>query len=274
MIALTEPDRWYRGADVPMAAIRQLAREIADKFRPERIVLFGSYAYGEPHKDSDVDILVIMPARNELDQAVKISLALSAPFSLDLIVRTPKELEWRLKEGDDFLREIISRGKVLYCRNRKSIPVNEPAPTLVHKLRINGDVIRISMKKLTREWVKKAETDFRVARVLYRNKDSFSEPICFHCQQSAEKYLKALMQELGVTIPRTHELVDLLKQLVRHYKSLRSLGPGAKYLTQFAVGPRYPGKTAKRKQAEAALRWCRKIRPAVRKLLGIAEKTK
>jgi len=54
-----------------MAAIRQLAREIADKFRPERIVLFGSYAYGKPHEDSDVDILVIMPARNELDQAVK-----------------------------------------------------------------------------------------------------------------------------------------------------------------------------------------------------------
>jgi HEPN domain-containing protein/predicted nucleotidyltransferase len=268
--AVIEPDRWYRGADVPPAAIRQLAGEIAQKFQPERIILFGSHAYGTPHEDSDVDMLVIMPARNELDQAVKISLAIDAPFSLDLIVRTPTDLERRLREGDHFLREIIARGKVLYGRDKKSIFIGETAPTHIRKLRLNGDVVEVSsMKKLTGEWVEKAETDFRVARVLYRSRDSFSEPICFHCQQAAEKYLKALMQELGITVPRTHELQDLLKELVPHYKSLRRLRPGAKFLSQFAVGPRYPGKTAKRRQAEAALRWCRKIRPAVRKLLGI-----
>jgi uncharacterized protein len=107
-------ERWYDGADVPMAVIRRYAREIANRFHPQQIVLFGSYAYGTPHAGSDVDILVVMPARNELAQAWKIDRALARNFSVHLIVRTPKNMEWRLREGDWFLREIVARGKVLY----------------------------------------------------------------------------------------------------------------------------------------------------------------
>src|SRR5438094_2695324 len=99
------PGRWYRGADIPMRVIRRYARQVAEHFQPDKIILFGSYAYGTPHADSDVDILVVMPARNELDQAFKIRLALPAPFPMDLLVRTPKNLQWRLEEGDWFLRE-------------------------------------------------------------------------------------------------------------------------------------------------------------------------
>jgi predicted nucleotidyltransferase len=106
--------RWYRGADVPRRLIRRFAREVADRFHPERIILFGSYAYGRPHADSDVDILVVMPTRNELDQAVKICLAVDYNFPLDLLVRTPENLAWRLAEGDSFLREVMDQGKVLY----------------------------------------------------------------------------------------------------------------------------------------------------------------
>jgi predicted nucleotidyltransferase len=106
--------RWYRGADVPMAVIRRFAREVAEKFQPEKIILFGSYAYGEPHADSDVDILVIMPCRNGIDQACRIDRVTDPPFPLDLIVRSPKTMAWRLKEGDWFLREIVAKGKVLY----------------------------------------------------------------------------------------------------------------------------------------------------------------
>jgi predicted nucleotidyltransferase len=108
------PPRFYRGADVPMRVIRRFARQVADQFRPDRIILFGSYAYGTPHADSDVDLLVVMPARNELDQAVRIRVAVDYQFPLDLIVRTPKNMAWRLAEGDSFLSEIVTRGKVLY----------------------------------------------------------------------------------------------------------------------------------------------------------------
>src|SRR5436189_542989 len=114
MAPKAETIRWYRGADVPKAAIRRFAREVAARFHPDKIILFGSYAYGKPHIDSDVDMLVIMPCRNELDQAVKISLATDPPFPLDIIVRKPHNMTWRLAEGDWFLREIVSKGKVLY----------------------------------------------------------------------------------------------------------------------------------------------------------------
>jgi predicted nucleotidyltransferase len=108
------PKRVYRGADVPMRLIRRYARAIADEFKPDRIILFGSYAYGTPHEDSDVDLLVVMPARNQHDQAVRIQYRLTAPFPLDLIVRTPQQMSWRLKEGESFTTEIVSKGKVLY----------------------------------------------------------------------------------------------------------------------------------------------------------------
>jgi predicted nucleotidyltransferase len=102
------------GANIPMRLIRRFVRQVAERFRPDRIILFGSYAYGTPNENSDVDILVVMPARNQLDQAIKIGRAIPPPFSMDLIVRTPAEMKWRLEEKESFLTEIISRGKVLY----------------------------------------------------------------------------------------------------------------------------------------------------------------
>ena len=110
----TLPARWYRGADVPMRVIRRFARQVAERFQPDKIILFGSHAYGTPHADSDVDILVVMPCRNQLDQAFKIELACDPPFPLGLIVRTPTNLKWRLVEGELFHTEIVTKGKVLY----------------------------------------------------------------------------------------------------------------------------------------------------------------
>jgi predicted nucleotidyltransferase len=107
-------ERIYWGADVPMWEIRHFAQAVAERFQPEKIILFGSHAYGAPHPDSDVDILVIMPARNKHSQAYKIRMAISAPFPMDLLVRTPEEMRWRLAEGDLFHTEIVSKGKVLY----------------------------------------------------------------------------------------------------------------------------------------------------------------
>jgi predicted nucleotidyltransferase len=106
--------RYYSGADIPMRVIRRYARQIAETFHPEKIILFGSRAYGTPHADSDVDLMVIMPARNETDQAIRIRWVLDAPFPVDLIVRTPRNLKWRVEQGDWFLREITALGKTLY----------------------------------------------------------------------------------------------------------------------------------------------------------------
>jgi predicted nucleotidyltransferase len=108
------PTRWYRGADIPMRLIRRFARQVAERFRPDKIVLFGSYAYGVPHADSDVDILVIMPARNELDQAFKIRCEVPTQFPMDLLVFKPQHVKWRLEERESFLTEVMTKGKILY----------------------------------------------------------------------------------------------------------------------------------------------------------------
>jgi len=105
---------------IPMRAIRAVAQRIAERFQPEKIILFGSYAYGDPNPESDVDFLVIMetPLRSR-QQRLEISRILSPrPFPLDIIVRTPRELAERIALGDLFLREVTTRGKVLYERDR------------------------------------------------------------------------------------------------------------------------------------------------------------
>jgi uncharacterized protein len=115
------PIRVYWGTDVPMRAIRRFARQVAERFEPDQIILFGSHAYGAPHADSDVDILVIMPTRNQHDQAARIRGAVEAPFPMDLIVRTPKSLAWRLAERESFHSEIMTRGKVLYEKSDSGV---------------------------------------------------------------------------------------------------------------------------------------------------------
>ena len=100
---------------IPLKKIRAFAGAVAKQFRPHRIVLFGSYAYGKPTSDSDVDILVVMPEnRSQGRKAAQIRQEVDADFPLDLIVRTPQDVQWRLAEGDCFLQEIMSKGKVLY----------------------------------------------------------------------------------------------------------------------------------------------------------------
>jgi predicted nucleotidyltransferase len=99
---------------VPRAAIRKYVRRVAERFHPQKVILFGSHAYGKPHVDSDVDLLVIMPAKNMVNTAVRIRWEIPAPFPMDLLVRTPEFVAQRLALGDWFRREVLEQGFVLY----------------------------------------------------------------------------------------------------------------------------------------------------------------
>jgi len=98
-----------------MGDIRQAVQQIVERFKPLKVILFGSYAGGEPTADSDVDLLVIMetPLQN-VEQAVAIRRAVGFPFATDLLVRTPRQIAERLALGDVFLREVVTKGIVLY----------------------------------------------------------------------------------------------------------------------------------------------------------------
>lgn len=108
---------------IPRRAINDVVKRIANKFDPERIILFGSYAYGKPHPYSDVDLLVVMKTKERpLAKQLEISRALSPhPFGMDILVRAPKQLKERIAMGDYFLREVVTKGKVVYERSRRRV---------------------------------------------------------------------------------------------------------------------------------------------------------
>lgn len=100
--------------------IKTQANIIIKKFNPEKIILFGSYANGSPTLESDVDLLVIVKTnKSTLQLNSEIALSLDHSFALDIVVRTPKQIENRLHNGDFFLEDIINYGKVVYERTGK-----------------------------------------------------------------------------------------------------------------------------------------------------------
>lgn len=125
------------------------------------------------------------------------------------------------------------------------------------------------MKTTTGAWVRKAESDYQCVVQTTRRREPFHDHVCFHSQQSAEKYLKALLQELGLAIPRVQHLDDLLGLLSHHEPSLRRLRRGLILLTAFAGDIHYHGASANRRQAASALRWAGRVRAECRGLLGL-----
>ena len=107
---------------VAQTKIREFSRRLAREFKPDRIILFGSYAVGNPRADSDVDFLIIMPVRGDpVHKSVEIRMRLRPEFPVDLIIRTPANTRKRLAAGDDFLADIIKKGVVLYEAHGKRV---------------------------------------------------------------------------------------------------------------------------------------------------------
>ena len=124
---------------VGRAAIKSFCRAVAKQFRPQAIILFGSYAYGHPTPDSDVDLLVIMPKTRERGERMSVRIRHAVPrnFPMDLLVRTPKEMARRLRWGDVFVREVMEKGQVMYeandARDQPSCPSTKTALGLTHQ---------------------------------------------------------------------------------------------------------------------------------------------
>ena len=89
---------------------------IAREFKPRKIILFGSYAYGTPTEDSDVDLMVVMARTRSrgVRMSLKIRQRLDSTFPMDLLVRTPAEIRKRLNWHDCFIEEVVQKGQVMY----------------------------------------------------------------------------------------------------------------------------------------------------------------
>lgn len=97
--------------------IKQILDKIIAEFKPEKVVLFGSYAWGKPRKDSDIDLFVIKddPQKNNRELAIDLERVLiDRPRALDLIVYKPSQVQKSLEEKNRFISKIITEGKILY----------------------------------------------------------------------------------------------------------------------------------------------------------------
>jgi len=112
------PDWATLRPSVTEALLVGITRRIVEKFQPNTVILFGSYAYGTPDLDSDVDLLVVMDSDESMAQRIRqvTEVAKIRFLPMDIIVRTPAEMAERLAMGDFFLAEILEKGKVLYRR--------------------------------------------------------------------------------------------------------------------------------------------------------------
>jgi predicted nucleotidyltransferase len=99
--------------------LNKIVRQVVDAYRPEKIILFGSYAYGHPHADSDLDLLIIKNTSERfIDRWINVRRIVSDPqrrIPFEPIVLTPEEITERLAVGDQFIGEIIQKGQVLYA---------------------------------------------------------------------------------------------------------------------------------------------------------------
>jgi HEPN domain-containing protein len=125
------------------------------------------------------------------------------------------------------------------------------------------------MKQHTAQWVRKAEDDIAAARSLAAQAKPRRDVVCFHCQQAVEKYLKALLQDRGAPVPRTHDLLDLLELLLPQDGTLKPLRRGLGSLTRYAVEYRYPGPRARTREMQSALRIAQRVREELRSRLDV-----
>jgi HEPN domain-containing protein len=128
------------------------------------------------------------------------------------------------------------------------------------------------MKRLTGQWVRKAEHDLLAAQHLFKLKPLLTDEICFHCQQAIEKYLKSLLTEQSLPLQKTHDLTALLSQLLPADPTLRSLRRGMKGVSRYAVEYRYPGINTTARQARAAYQKALLVREEIRNRLGLPVK--
>ena len=245
--------------------IQATCDDIVREFAPLQIILFGSYAYGTPTEHSDVDLLVVMPIPQSETRQQELEIQRRVPrrFRMDLHVRSPAEIAYRVSYNDWFLREILEKGNVLYEVS------DYLSGYLKDFLKITPEINQLHDKEtafvnpLTREYIEKAEGDYADAKWLQQAPQPNYDNICFHAQQAIEKYLKAWLQEANRPVPRTHNVEELLDLIVPVLPAWNRWRDDFSQFTKHAVDSRYPGHT----DAEEAMRICTEVRHAVRAIL-------
>jgi HEPN domain-containing protein len=176
---------------------------------------------------------------------------------MDLLVRSPEEIAYRVSYNDWFLREITEKGVVLYGSDN------------LFKKTLEKE--SISMNPLTLEWIQMAEGDYASARHFHQGQKSMYDIICFLSQQCIEKYLKAWLQENNVPFTKTHDLERLLSLILPSIPDWHVWQADFSAFSEDAIDFLYPGKYATAKDAAQAIHICNEVRQAIRAELKLPQ---
>jgi uncharacterized protein len=166
-----------------LKTLKSITREIVDRYDPDSIILYGSYAAQKQRRGSDIDLFIIKetPLR-ALERRIEVEKILAKRTRpVDILVYTPAEVRYLYQIGSPFINEIMEKGRLLY------------------------------MRKATIGWIGDVEEEFDSAKILFEHKKYRSA--CYHSQQCVEKGLKTLIIEKGKNPPRIHDIVELLNRV-------------------------------------------------------------
>lgn len=235
--------------------LKDIVTLIVARYKPSRVFLFGSRARGDFKSDSDYDFpieVAEVPKDERTGAGRMFHLSDLCDRDVQIHVRLPGELEEQSDDPGTIDWDVAREGVLLYTYEQSG--TNGPTHTIVREKK-RGESASI------KQWLRRADNDLSGAEQLARNVD-LNELVCFHCQQAAEKFLKALIISAGVRPMRTHDLTALLGQAETAGYRVSSVIEDCKYLTPFAVDLRYPPSIEI--DGERALAAARRIEAGVR----------
>lgn len=217
------------GREEVIARLRQAMEPLLRLCEPEFVVLFGSYAYGEPHGGSDVDVMVVYPDGVGEEERREGGEALHRAFGVGLEVHPWTVSKWReaLLRRNWFVAEVVRRGVPLFSRR--------PWEAVLREVE---ELMEQSQNLYPLEWLERGRRDWRLMEVSLE--EGWIPEAAYHLQQAVEKWLKGFLLHRGWELERTHDLEALLDEAVKHEPDLerfRALCHRAKYF----IGARYPG---------------------------------
>jgi HEPN domain-containing protein/predicted nucleotidyltransferase len=240
--------------------LREAVKAMSGECLVEFVVLFGSFAYGEPHEGSDVDVLVVFPDETDKRRREKAEAILREVFGSGLEVHSCTLSEWRqaLLRRNWFVAEITQKGIPIFSRRHFEDVMAE-----VEKL------MQQSQNLYPYEWLERAERDWGMMQ--FALSQGWLPEAAYHLQQAVEKWLKAFLLHHGWQLVRTHDLEALLREALQHEPSLQQYQGMCQRVGKF-IAARYPGLADPPTGEELRREWipqAERLREFVRKALGV-----